>query len=666
MKFLHPQFLWALFALAVPLVIHLFNFRRYKTLYFSDTRFLRKVVKQSKNINRLRQLLIMMARMLALAMLVLAFAFPFIPGDRSEQEPPSHASIYIDNSPSMMSGPQQSSPLGEARTRAVEIIKALPQGYRVQILTNDFLGRQQRYYSKAEAIELVDEIRESYAFRGGQDVVKRISSLQEKEKVAKLEAFLISDFQKSSFENLNELPESWQISLLPVQDMLNRGNLSIDSLWFERPVLQPGFDQDLHLRLSHSGKSDNTSANLQLMIEGDLQSARNVQVPPNSSTEVVFGLRSDKPGIYRGELILDAGAPYFDNRFYFSYAVDQPLEILLSGSDAHRQELTKLFSDSIFRLSYQPLNQLDYSRIPDYDLVVIDEPRQMPGGLIQQLSTSLERGKNLVLITPEDDISAVNKALLSLSNSTLNGKGQTQRGAEIHFRDPHFEQVFANEPQRSALPTVSSYYQYQNGRSYPLVSLENGDPLVSRIPEKEGSLILFTADLESSQLLRHPILVPILLNAALYSRSASALYTLAGSNDGPVYPLSEEKEQALKIVIADNYELIPPQRRLRNKVELYDLPTEVKPGIYPVYSADTKRGEIAVNVAGPESDWRFMDSEELARQLGIAQADILEANTADLGFDISRRYRGTSLWKWFIAAALLFLLIEIALIKLWK
>ena len=102
MKFLYPSFLFALFAIAIPILIHLFNFRRYKKLYFPNVRFLKEVQQQTQAKSKLKHLLVLAARILSIMFLVFAFAQPYLPvSDKKIDNSEKAISIYIDNSFSM-------------------------------------------------------------------------------------------------------------------------------------------------------------------------------------------------------------------------------------------------------------------------------------------------------------------------------------------------------------------------------------------------------------------------------------------------------------------------------------------------------------------------------------------------------------------------------------
>ena len=78
MKFLYPQFLYALALIAIPIIIHLFNFRKFKTIYFSNVQFLKSVNEKTKSKSQLKHILILSSRVLTIAALVMAFSQPYL------------------------------------------------------------------------------------------------------------------------------------------------------------------------------------------------------------------------------------------------------------------------------------------------------------------------------------------------------------------------------------------------------------------------------------------------------------------------------------------------------------------------------------------------------------------------------------------------------------
>ncbi|HEK21521.1 MAG TPA: hypothetical protein ENO28_13840, partial [Bacteroidetes bacterium] len=116
MHFLYPTFLWSLSALAIPVIIHLFSFRRYKKVYFTNVQFLQEVELQQSGRRNLRERLILISRLLMICFLVLAFAQPYIPGkDAPTAGKQQVISIFVDNSYSMQTINKEGTLLGQAK-----------------------------------------------------------------------------------------------------------------------------------------------------------------------------------------------------------------------------------------------------------------------------------------------------------------------------------------------------------------------------------------------------------------------------------------------------------------------------------------------------------------------------------------------------------------------
>jgi len=125
MTFLNPGVLWGLFALAIPIIIHFFNLQRPKQILFSNVAFVREVKKTVTRRVKLRQWLLLLARLLALTLLILAFANPVIQHDglRALNGARSVA-IVIDNSYSMSAGNEKGPYLQQGLALARNIINA--------------------------------------------------------------------------------------------------------------------------------------------------------------------------------------------------------------------------------------------------------------------------------------------------------------------------------------------------------------------------------------------------------------------------------------------------------------------------------------------------------------------------------------------------------------
>jgi len=662
MSFLYPQFLWALFALTIPVIIHFFNFRRYKTVYFSNTRFLRQVEKKSTSINRLRNYLVLLSRLLALAFLVMAFAQPYLPVSDSEVGNSRYLSIYVDNSLSMKATGVNGVLLDEAREKAVEIVEALPEGYQVQVITNDFSGKQQRYYSKREAVNLLDEITASYSYRNFEEVLERAKGpwqkLEETDK-GRLQLFAISDFQSSQFDKLELEDGDIESQFVVLQHLDDKSNLAIDSVWFDRPALQPGFDMELYASIQNYGEEKMENIPLQLKVENQLVDARQIEIAPQGNEIVKFNFRFDERKHYRGELNLDAGRPTFDNDFYFSFSLNDPIPVSLIGEK--NAAIEKLLNDSLYAFSQIEETAIDYGKLSGNQLVIINSPQIAPSGLASALLGNLEDGNNVVLIPSLKNLETFKELLLALGTPLSGSITESKsKATNLRWDDPIFKGVFTEKPSNPSLPVVNAYFKTNSPQAFNLLELENGDPLVMRIPKANGNLIVFTSafDREISNLAQHPVSVPILLNAALYAGHNNPLYTQAGSKTLQSFTTNSQGDEPLKILKGEEV-IIPQQRSKGKEINLYGIPSQLEKGFYPAQQSNNLLGYLAVNIDSRESNWNFLSE----KQLQETNNNILMADAGSLSQDIKDIYQGVALWKWFLLAALLFLLIEMVLLK---
>jgi uncharacterized membrane protein len=150
MNFIFPGFLFALLAVVVPIIIHLFNLRKFKKVYFSNVQFLKALQQQTSSSQQLKERLILAARVLFITFLVLAFAKPYIPAkNQSSTAFQNHVvSIYVDNSYSMGTVNKEGTLLDEAKRRAKEIVSTYSFADKFQLISNDFEGKYQRLLNK--------------------------------------------------------------------------------------------------------------------------------------------------------------------------------------------------------------------------------------------------------------------------------------------------------------------------------------------------------------------------------------------------------------------------------------------------------------------------------------------------------------------------------------
>jgi hypothetical protein len=131
MQFQHPEILYFLFLLVIPILVHLFQLRKFKTEYFTNVKFLKELVVQTRKSSKIKKYLLLATRLLLLAALILAFAKPFFVA-KDHKDAKNELYIVLDNSFSMQAKGQK----GELLKRAVQdLLEHTPEGANFSLLT---------------------------------------------------------------------------------------------------------------------------------------------------------------------------------------------------------------------------------------------------------------------------------------------------------------------------------------------------------------------------------------------------------------------------------------------------------------------------------------------------------------------------------------------------
>lgn len=666
MKFLYPQFLWALTALLIPLAVHLFNFRRYKTVYFSNTQALRNVKQRSQATKQLQKLLVLLSRLLALALLIFAFAQPYIPSAAARNENASAIAIYIDNSVSMLEEGANGPLLDEARLSTASILKSLPAITKVQLLNNDFAGKQQQYYSPTDALQLLDETQISYAQRNFTEVLGRIKALANKENKQNLELIILSDFQKNSFDFEVLESDSIKVKAVKLESLAETANIAVDSLWLENDALLQDVPQTLNVRVKQYGTKDSeTFVKVKLLLDNQLYGTQSGSFKDVESAVYTFDFLPQGTNFFEGKIELDAPAPNFDNQFYFALNLNAKPKVVAIGTKEETDVLSGFFAPEKFDFNAFSTSNLNLQALSNANAIILCLSQIPSSGLVSACRDNLAAGGNLVVF-PSSETDGANELLAGLNagnfGSILEGE---LRATTIAWNDPYFRNAFLKQSERPDLPVAQKHFNTStlSQRFISLVSFPNNQLLLGRLPINKGQLFISSVPLSRgfSNLQEHKVLIPTLVNAARFSAGEKVLYNYASQQKGQTFAVSNADEKPISIVLSEASPLILQQRIQADKVEIYNLPSTTPPGIYNALSADSLIGKIALNLNPLESDWRFYSKDALPKNI-----EIWSPNQNTLSAEVTSGFVDNTYWKLLLGLALLFFLIEIALIKLLK
>lgn len=682
MSFLYPSFLFALFAISIPIIIHLFNFRRYKKVYFSNVSFLQALQLETRKRSRIRQWLILACRILTIASLVLAFSQPYLKGKNPEAgvKGDKAVSIFIDNSFSMQAQGNDGQLQDMAIDIAREIMNASSGTDKIQLLTHDFEGRHQLFYSKDEALQLLDEIEPTSSTRNFSEIVQRQKDLLAKTDAQVKRAFIISDFQQSTF-NLTEVKQDsgFVTQLLPLQPNSNV-NLYIDSCWLMSPELAMNTPINMQVRIWNKSKTDVKDQVLNLEINGEEKLPVTYSVSANAYSDVELSFVIRKAGFQWGRIYLDDAEILFDDDFYFSLYLPEQLNILHIKGSATTPYIDKLFTgDPYFNLTIQSSTQVDYAALASQHFIVLDELVEISGSLANELKKCIEKGSSVFVIPATNpNLTSYNSFLSSVG---VNGYGRLDttntKLSRIDKDQPFFRDVFESIPENMEVPLIKSLFTIQRGASGiddVILTTTSGEKFFVKNKSGKGVVYQLAIPLNESfsNFAKNILYVPVLIKSALQSlRTGELYYTISRENYAELNIQNTDEDRVLKISsLNDKTEFIPEQKTILNSTFVYFNNQVKEAGIYKVMQAGKQAGQLAFNYTRKESAPETYTSAEIQQKLdetGLNNITVKKDVNKDLiKKQIIEMDQGIRLWKLFIILALVFIACEILLARFMK
>ena len=639
MQFKNPEILYALFLLLIPILIHLFQLRRYKKTPFTNVAFLETVIQNTRKSSTLKKWLVLCTRLLALTFLIFAFAEPFIPNSQRALQP-QETVIFIDNSFSMQATGKKGNLLTEAKQ---ELIAALPKDERYTLVTWDDVLRD--FNPVTDRNELLD-LDFTQKTIDVQSLRMRLNNVFSTKDESYRQRILISDFQDTGWSSqLDSLNKTEHRVLLEPTTL---ENISIDSLHLNR--VSAAYSLDVFLASTTSITQD---VPVSLFDKEKLIAKGSATFENSKHSKIQFQLTSG--AAIQGRLSITTPDLKFDNDFYFSINTTEALKVL-AVSNAEDTFLSRLYQEPQFSYTNVAEDQLEYSILDDQDLIILNEPQRISTALINALKKHTQNGGTLLLI-PNMNAAATNY------NSLLNAYGfagfqskieASQRITTINYDHPLYQNVFTGRSSNLQTHQVEAYFPIATTDA--ILSLENNAPFLA----ENNRLYLFTGSLTStnSNFINGQLIVPTFDKIATEALKLPQMYYSIGSKntfdittplpDDAVLTL-EQQEQAF----------IPLQQKRGEKVSIDTQEGIKNDGLYVVkYKQDTL-AMVAYNFDRAESNLRPLEA--------ITAENIdFETNIPDLFNKLEQDTNLNLLYKWFVIFALLAFLAEMLLLKKFK
>ncbi len=665
MQFLNPSILYFLGALVIPIIIHLFYFRRYKKVHFSDTRFLFEAKEVQKNASRLKHLLVLFSRLLAMAFLILAFAQPYKSARSTDEKEANHISFFIDNSFSMEAGGIQQSLLEEAKRIAIRSVQAYPDHYSFHIFDHCFAGEDQQWIDKDKAINKIKRTALTGAVKTLSQIVGRQKQMLNRIDENALSTFIITDGQKNIFSSIPDFDQNDALQFVMLKPVV-AANISIDSVWIEDPVVLPGQSTKLFVKLSNHGSSPILDAALAFSTNGQTKPASSFNLPARSSVTDTMSFSFSSSGWKELRLSISDASIEFDDEMLVSVHVADRIRILLINENQH-EPFYRAAVQGNQRTDFdrKPVQNLVYSDFNKYDLIVVDGLKTISSGLGTELNNFIRSGGNVLLFPSiNSDIKTYNTFLNRLEVNRLG----SVRSEEIDVLDINtssyiFKNVYRRTGKNLKTPHISNYFSLQNnavpGRE-TLLRLRNRQPYLVSYARDGGHLYLCMSpsDEKSSNILTSgAFFVPMLHRMSTSSKSGIApYYTVGGAQPITISSSSSQSDPVYKLV--GNIEIIPARYQRLKNINLYAGDQIDESGFYKLTTQDSTLATVAFNFNRSESDMQTYTKDEIVN-LSPGHISVINADEEiDVAEALVSKSQHTTYWKYCILFALFFLLCE--------
>src|SRR5690554_538400 len=678
MNFVYPNILYFLLLLIIPIIIHLFNFRRYKRLYFSSLQFIKKVEKETNATRNLRHYIILACRMLAFTALILAFAQPYIPTSEQSKSYENLIPIYLDNSFSMSAKGTNGDLLNQAKTTVQQIIDAYPKGQRYLLLTNAMDGAEHRVITRSELEDKLESVALSPISRSVTNPLESVNEyLNSIAYEGNLHYYVISDFQK---RNLNQtktaVDTSANYSFLQLSPQINR-NLYIDSIWFEQPFQRVNSNNTLNVRVQNTGKEKLTNVELNLKVEGNKRQTL-TDLEANNNTVVSMNYTDKSTGIKEGVVEIRDENLFFDNRFYFTYNVEESINVLVINDEKSTPFPGLVYAtDDFYKVKEIPVGQLKSNALNEADLIVLNGLNSISSGIQTQLNQLAVNGIHVLIIpSAEYDNISYNNLLssfqLPLYREVAN---QEIRIGKISSDRDFFIGMFDGSVDKIRMPPLNKYISsstYTNANYNLLIQYENGMPLLVEQAKKRNVYALYSPiDPNFNNFGKSALFSSLALRIGEKSQEQSALFLTIGSADAYQFRSLNQNESAL-ILKQKEYEFIPEMSRNNGftsvSVRNASDNQSINDGIYTVLSDEKELGKLALNYSRKESDMNYASENEITsyfNSLNIKKFNTEEISTISDIQQLTLK-NPNEFWRILLILALTFFLLEMLIIIFWK
>lgn len=682
MIFQQPAYLWFLLALAIPILIHLLNFRRPRKLAFSQLTFVKAVQQVVQQRMRLKRWLLLAARLLAVFFLVMAFAGPMLVPKGGVGGPAADRSVLIlvDNSLSMQARDANGLRMQEAKNRALEIIASLAPSDEVSVQGTGKLQYGSGFTRADEATQALNALQPAHQLTSLSSLLEALPRLFSRAQYGQRVCYLLSDFQASTWLNdslESTLPEGVRLVAMPI-GQASPANLYASGLSLKQSLIQQGQPVEMGFSLHNTGSSESPNTQAQVLLNEQVAAIVSEELAEESSreTHAVFTPRSE--GFVAGKVQVDDSQVPFDNERYFVLPILSKQRLLFVEGQGDSRYLRTLYEGVFenFEVSFVDGRNWAREALSQYAGVVLAGVQSISSGQQQALRRYVAQGGGLLYFPAREPqgqgwqqwFAAVGMGQLE-PPKTFDKPLETATPDLAH---PLFEGLFTQTDANASFegPSVRRLAPFRPAGGLVqanVLATRSGQPLFHEAIVGKGKVFmaLLYPDLQWSDWPLKTSFAPMIYRASLlmsgrlnqplsFDLGALEPYRLATPSRELVrlQPLQGEQSYVVE-------QIRQPDGLL---LDFANLP--LQPGHYRLSQGDSTLALVAFNLPKAESALKRPDTEGLQAWLeanGLQDVEVISGTTGQLKAYLAGDAKGGRLWQWALLLALLFLLAEMAI-----
>ncbi len=682
MTLLNIGMLWGLVALSIPIIIHFFNLQRPKQVLFSNVAFVKEVKKSVVRRLRFRQWLLLLTRLLAISCLVLAFANPVITGPGMAQLQGNRSvAIVVDDSYSMTAGNEKGNYFQQAQSLARSIVNAYGQDDELLITTTSDLQLNASFGDQNDAIETVKNLRINQSMHTHGELLNFRKEIFANASNGTQELYFLSDFQRatvladSQFVQLSD--SNILIKYMPLATRA-QNNVYVASQKILSQIIEKDKPVQMSMSLVNDGNKGVKELGVQVLLEGKVVAINNKSLGPNSIEDLELSFTPTKSGWLSGHIQLDDYPIEFDNKRYFSLYVPEAEKVLVV--EGQRSASMRILYEDLFQqfdATFVQARNIASEPLSEYRSLVLLGIQDISSGLADQLRSFVEEGGSLMFFPGEDmNLTSVNAFLGGLGVGQYEPLVTVQDGVKadkIELEHPIFDGVFtADRRQREFdAPNIFKYYPFRLNNSLVqnlIIGTQSQEVCLLESKVGEGLLYTFTIFPGNAWTDFHvkTSFAPVIFRATQIMNQTQNVQS--GQEIGAYVPKSirTSSQELIQMKNEKGLELNPLQYVQSGVTILNFEQLAIAEGNYDLVQGDSLLEKMAFNISDQESQLDFANMDRLEDYLekaGYDRIQLLKPEAEEITNLIQQEKEGIPLWKYFVLLALLFLVIEILLLK---